>query len=230
MITINRRQVDTLSKQQNSKQVLGKNDTVLYPIFAHSLINADDTIKEFSTYEMAHWTNYADRWVSNRTSHPNTTGYPRGTIVYVDLGAGNFGHEPSFSHPGIVLDQNRDSILLAPCSSKKYGKGFPEVVDATISDGFSTNTGVQTKSIRWLSKNRVISKIGTTSTRVLDCIDTLVLKSIPLYTREILDKDNIIAVLEAEKNFLENDNKNLQAEIERLKSLVDNATNAAELK
>ncbi len=65
---------------------------------------------------------------------------------------------------------------------------------------------------------------------MLNCIDTLVLKSIPLYTREILDKDNIIAVLEAEKNSLENDNKNLQAEIKRLKSLVDNATNAAELK
>ena len=230
MIPINRRQVDTLSKQLNSKQTLGKNDSALYPIFAHSLINADDTIKEFSTYEMAHWTNYADRWVSNRTSRQNTTGYARGTIVYVDLGAGNFGHEPSFSHPGIVLDQNRDSILLAPCSSKKYGKGFPEIVDATTSDGFSTNTGVQTNSIRWLSKNRVISIIGTTSSRVLNCIDTLILKSIPLYTREILDKDNRIAVLETEKNSLENDNKNLQAEIERLKNLIANTTNASEAK
>ena len=228
MIPINRRQVDTLSKQLNSKQTLGKNDSALYPIFAHSLINTDDTIKEFSTYEMAHWTNYADRWVSNRTSRQNTTGYPRGTIVYVDLGAGNFGHEPSFSHPGIVLDQNRTSILLAPCSSKKYGKGFPEIVDATTSDGFSTNTGVQTNSIRWLSKNRVISIIGTTSSHVLNCIDTLVLKSIPLYTREILDKDNKIAILETEKKSLENDNKNLQAEIERLKNLIDNTTNASE--
>ena len=198
MISINRRHIDALSKQCNSKQTPGKLDPALYPIFAHSLMNANDTVKDFSTYEMAHWTNYTDRWLSNRTCRSNTTGYPRGTIVFLDLGAENFGHEPSFTHPGIVLDQSRDSILIAPCSSKKYGKGFPEIVDATTYDGFSGNTGIQTNAIRWVSKNRVISTLGNTSSLVLDRIDALILKSIPLHTRKLIDKDKQIASLKAE--------------------------------
>lgn len=213
MISINRTHVDALSKQLNSKQTYGKNDAILYPIFAHTQVNTNDALRDFSTYEMAHWTNYVDRWLSSRSSRPNTIGYKRGTILFVDLGAGNFGHEPSFTHPCIVLDQNKDSILIVPCSSKKYGKGFPEIIDATADDGFSTNTGIQTNSIRWISKNRVISVIGNTNSEVLDKIDALMLESIPLHTKKLLDKDKKISSLEKDK-------ANLETEIRTLKSLL----------
>lgn len=224
MIPINRIQVDNLSKQLNSKQTFGKNDTILYPVFVHSLTNTDDAIKDFSTYEMAHWTNYADRWLTSRTSRFNTIGYPRGTLVYVDLGAGNFGHEPSFTHPGVVLSQNRDSILIAPCSSKKYGKGFPEIVDATTNDGFSINTGIQTNCIRWISKNRVISVIGTTSPHILNDIDSLILKSIPLHNKQMIEKENNLNTLKKEITELENSNKMLRAEIKQLKEQLANTS------
>lgn len=220
MISINRRQVDTLSKQLNSKQTAGKEDAILYPIFAHAQTNTNDSLKDFSTYEMAHWTNYADRWLSNRTSRLNTIGYKRGSILYVDLGAGNFGHEPSFTHPCVVLDQNKDSILIAPCSSKKYGKGFPEIVDATPADGFSTNTGIQTNSIRWINKNRVISTIGNTNSNILNKIDELILYSIPLHTSRLLSKDNTISALQKDKDTLLTANKALKEEIERLNNIL----------
>ena len=143
---------------------------------------------------MAHWTNNADRWISNRTT-TNTTGYARGTIIFADLGATNFKYEPSFTHPCVVLDQNRNFILVAPCSSKKYGKGYPEIVDATPADGFSCNTGIQTNGIRWISKNRVISTIGTTSSRILNCVDTLILNSVPLHKIQLLEKNKKIETL-----------------------------------
>lgn len=215
MISINRTQVDTLSKQLNSKQTLGKNDATLYPIFAHSQVNTNDVLKEFTTYEMAHWTNNTDRWLSNR-ANTNTTGYKRGTIIYADLGATNFRYEPSFTHPCVVLDQNRNFILVAPCSSKKYGKGYPEIVDATPADGFSCNTGIQTNGIRWISKNRIISTIGTTSTRVLNCVDTLILNSIPLHKMQLIEKDNEIETITNEKDSLETEKEDLEATIKNL--------------
>ena len=229
MIPINRAQVDNLSKQFNSKQTLGKNDANLYPLFAHSLVNTNDIIKEFTTYEMAHWTNNTDRWLFNRRN-VNTAGYARGTIIYADLGATNFKYEPSFTHPCLVLDQNRNFIMVAPCSSKKYGKGYPEIVDATPLDGFSCNTGIQTNGIRWISKNRVISTIGTTSTRVLNCVDSLILTSIPLHKMLLLEKSKEIDKLENEKNTLETEKAHLETiitdqlfEIEQLKKqLIEN--------
>lgn len=215
MISINRTQVDNLSKQLDSKRTAGKNDAALYPIFAHSLINTNDVLKEFTTYEMAHWTNNTDRWLSNRAT-VNTTGYARGTIIFADLGATNFKYEPSFTHPCVVLEQNRNFILVVPCSSKKYGKGYPEIVDATPADGFSCNTGIQTDGLRWISKNRVISTIGTTSTRILNCVDTLVLKSIPLHKRQLIEKDKEIETIKNERIALETEKEELEATIKNL--------------
>ena len=230
MISINRTQVDNLSKQLDSKRTAGKNHAALYPIFAHSLINTNDVLKEFTTYEMAHWTNNTDRWLSNRAT-ANTTGYARGTIIFADLGATNFKYEPSFTHPCVVLDQNRNFILVVPCSSKKYGKGYPEIVDATPADGFSCNTGIQTDGLRWISKNRVISTIGTTSTRILNCVYTLILKSVQLHKKQLIEKDKEIetmknerAALETQKEELEATIKNLLAENEKLRKKLTEVT------
>ncbi len=202
MIQINRSIVESLSKQQNSKQTHGLTDPVLYPLFSLTHTNFTDTLRSLSTYEMAHWINYSDRWLRNRINKSNTIGYKRGTILFVDLGSGNFGHEPSFTHPAIVLAQTKESILIVPCSSKKYGKGFPEIIDATPNEGFATNTGIQTNSFRWISKNRVLSVIGTTSSCILDKIDEKLLKLIPSHNKKLFEKEVQLQKSELENNSL----------------------------
>lgn len=218
MISINRAAVETLSKQINSKNTPGVTDQNLYPIYIHSLTNFSDLSRNYSTYEMAHWTNYADRLCTSKNSFSlNTVGYRRGTIVFVDLGAGNFGHEPSYTHPAVVLQQNKYSIMIAPCSTKKYGKGIPVIIDATTADGFSVNTGIQTDSIRWISKERVISVLGNASSSILDQIDALLLNTIPSYKRETRKKDATILQLQNENNIL-------HKQIEALKLQTNNLT------
>ena len=220
MIKINRTTVESLSKQQNSKQTNGHKDSILYPLFSYAHTNFTDTLRNLSTYEMAHWINYSDRWLGNRTAKSNTLGYKRGTILFVDLGSGNFGHEPSFTHPAIVLAQTKESILIVPCSSKKYGKGFPEIVDATPDDGFSTNTGIQTRSLRWISKNRVLSIIGNTSSSTLDKIDEELLTIIPSHQKKLLEKENLINKLEAENKSLSEYISSLEEEISKINNNV----------
>ena len=213
MININRAHVETLSKQLNSKQTNGINDSILYPIFSHAHTNFIDTLRSLTTYEMAHWINYSDRWVGNRNTKNNTIGYKRGTILFIDLGSGNFGHEPSFTHPAIVLAQTKDSILIAPCSSKKYGKGFPEIVDATSADGFSPNTGIQTYSMRWVSKNRVLSIIGKTSSAILDKVDEKMLKLIPGHYKKLSEKEQQMHALNNHIIALEKEISELKAKL-----------------
>jgi len=222
MIKINRNFVDTLSKQQNSKQTNGYSDSVLYPLFSHAHTNFTDTLRNLSTYEMAHWINYSDRWLAARTAKNNTLGYKRGTILFVDLGSANFGHEPSFTHPVIVLAQTKESILIVPCSSKKYGKGFPEIIDATTNDGFSANTGIQTRSLRWISKNRVLSVIGSTTSSILDKIDEELLKLIPSHYKKISEKEVQIQKYETE-------NKSLKDYIASLEKKLSNINNTTEV-
>lgn len=213
MIPINRAAVADFSKKDKSKEIPGKDDSELYPIYIHSLTNFSDLTRNYSTYEMAHWTNYADRFCNSKKGpSQNTKGYKRGSIVFVDLGAGNFGHEPSYTHPAVVLQQNRVSIMVAPCSSKKYGCGYPKIVDATSENGFTTNTGIQTDSIRWISKDRVISWLGRVDSSILDCIDSILLEGIPTHEREILEKDNAISQLEEEKSAVEEENDTLKSE------------------
>lgn len=209
MISINQQQLDSISKQLDSKQTSGKNNSTLYPLYAFSLTNLTDFTKNFSTYEMSHWINNNDRWIHNRNSQ-NTIGYKRGRILFIDLGATNFRYEPSFTHPCIVIAQNRDFILIIPCSSKKYGKGFPEIIDATPSDCFSCNTGIQTKSFRWVSKNRVISSIGFASSRILNLIDQKLLSLIPTYQKELILKNSKISQLTNELHTANESILNLQ--------------------
>ena len=197
MIPINRQQIDGISKQLNSKQTLGYEDMNLYPAYASSVTNLVDTTRNFSTYEMSHWINNTDRWLHNQNTE-NTIGYKRRTILFADLGASNFRYEPSFTHPCIVLAQNKNFLLIVPCSSKKYGRNFPDIIDATIDDGFSCNTGIQIKHFRWISKNRVISSIGSVSSRILNLIDLEFLKLIPSYKLEIHKKDSLISQLQSQ--------------------------------
>lgn len=232
LFQIDRIKMDNNTRIPNAKINPGKNNSSSEKTFKNTIWNIIDKVGEFSIYEMSHWNNNIDRWLRNR-SYENMKPYKRGSIVLVDLGASNFKYEPSFSHPCIVLDERQRSILVAPCSTKKFGKGYREIIDANAGiDGFAQNTGVQVEELRWINKNRVISKLGKTSSRILNEIDFRILKSIPSYRKELskfnseseqnkqlLDKNNELSNKIIE---LENKIKELNEKIGVLKSEKDN--------
>lgn len=59
------------------------------------------------------------------------------------------------------------------------------------------------------------------SNSILDSIDTILLKSIPTYKREMRDKNELISNLESDKANLESENDSLKQEIESLKNKID---------
>ena len=93
---------------------------------------------------------------------------------------------------------------MGPCSSKKYAKGLADIVDATKTDGFNGNTGIQVGCIRWVSKKRIISELGMINSSTLTKIDEFLLKSIPTHARKIIEKDKEIQRLQEEIKKLQN--------------------------
>ncbi len=176
--------MERMAKSTDAKAKPGSSNKTVFDTFKLTMLNLVEITKDYFVYDMINFINNIDRWIKNQVSE-NTTKYERGAIVFLDLGSLNFKYEPSYTHPCIVLENRKHTILIVPSSSKKFGKGFPDIIDATKNDGFSNNTGIQIESYRWVHKNRVISVVGRVSSGILDEIDKRILEMVPTYKLKV---------------------------------------------
>lgn len=185
MFRINRTRIEGETRSADAKrQRLHDNSTVLDAVKL-LFVNIIDEIMKLPVYNAAHWVCNMDRWIDNLQSDNKTT-YQRGEIVFLDLGAQNFKYEPSYTHACIVLANRSKSILIVPCSTKKFRSGYRDIIDATPANGFMRNTGIQSESFRWVNKNRVVSRTGKrVSSDILDRIDHVLVSFAPSHSREI---------------------------------------------
>ncbi len=185
MFRINRTRIEGETRSSDAKrQRLHDNSTVLDAVKL-LFVNMIDEIMKLPVYNAAHWVCNMDRWIDNLQSDNRTT-YQRGEIVFLDLGAQNFKYEPSYTHACIVLANRSKSILIVPCSTKKFQSGYRDIIDATPANGFMRNTGIQSESFRWVNKNRVVSRTGKrVSSDILDRLDHVLVSFAPSHSREI---------------------------------------------
>lgn len=185
MFRINRTRIEGETRSADAKrQRLHDNSTVLDAVKL-LFVNIIDEIMKLPVYNAAHWVCNMDRWIDNLQSDNKTT-YQRGEIVFLDLGAQNFKYEPSYTHACIVLANRSKSILIVPCSTKKFQSGYRDIIDATPANGFMRNTGIQSESFRWVNKNRVVSRTGKrVSSDILDRLDHVLVSFAPSHSREI---------------------------------------------
>ena len=185
MFRINRTRIEGETRSADAKrQRLHDNSTVLDAVKL-LFVNIIDEIMKLPVYNAAHWVCNMDRWIDNLQSDNKAT-YQRGEIVFLDLGAQNFKYEPSYTHACIVLANRSKSILIVPCSTKKFRSGYRDIIDATPANGFMRNTGIQSESFRWVNKNRVVSRTGKrVSSDILDRLDHVLVSFAPSHSREI---------------------------------------------
>lgn len=195
MQKINRILLEQEAKKKNSKNERVFNNKIVSNITNIALSNLKETIFSSYTYNVAHWCINIDRWQQN-LKNINVVNYKRGDIIFLDLGAQNFAHEPSYTHACIVLANKYDSILIVPCSTKQFGTNHPGIIDATKMDGFVKNTGIQSFNFRWVSKNRVVSKTGKkVSPSILNKLDNVMFSFAPSIKCLIKQKDKKIEEL-----------------------------------
>jgi len=222
MFSINRNSLQQEASQINAKQEPVRNNRTVFDAVKLSFANLIDSIAGLATYNAAHWACNIDRWHNNLNTN-NTVTYKRGDIIFLDLGAQNFSHEPSYTHACIVLADRYDSILVVPCSTKQYGTNHTGIIDATSADGFLRNTGIQSESFRWVSKNRVVSKTGNkVSPAVLDKLDQVLLSFAPSVKNQIKQKDILISNQKEQISLLQEQLKNLSGDNKKSEETDEN--------
>lgn len=222
MFPIDRRRLKSYTVQVDAKSEPAKSDPELLDIYKLKMWNVMDYLQELKIYDLAQWIIAHDRVLANLI-RDNTAKYKRGDVLMVELGASNFKYEPSFEHPAVVLHNDFRKLLVAPCSSQKFGKGYPEVIDADPSDGgFKKATGIQMNDVRWISKNRVATRLGTiTNQSLLNKIDDYMLKFLPKY-QSLFDKQNErIAELQDELAELQLKHSALEEQQHKLREVAD---------
>jgi len=194
MFSINKTVLQQEADKTGAKEQEVRNNPTVLDAIKLSFANLIDTIVDAKTYNAVHWVCNIDRWHNNQGAS-NTTTYKRGEIVFLDLGAQNFKHEPSYTHACIVLANRYDSVLIVPCSTKQYGTGHMGIINATQADGFVKNTGIQSECFRWVSKNRIVSRTSKqVSPAILNQLDEILVSFSPSTKALIKQKDNQIAV------------------------------------
>ncbi|MDT8716990.1 type II toxin-antitoxin system PemK/MazF family toxin [Clostridium sp. 19966] len=81
--------------------------------------------------------------------------YNQRDIVFVNLGASNYGFEASYKHPFIVFANGFNWILGIPCSTGRYKVKNEYIIKGERSDGFQEPTGIQLDKIRIIDKWRI---------------------------------------------------------------------------
>ena len=195
MFPIDKNRLDSESRLPNAKSHPLTSNSTVFDNVKLAFVNLVDTITGLHIYDAAHWACNVDRWQRNLNVDNQTT-YKRGTIVFLDLGSQNFKYEPSYTHACVVLANRRNSILVVPCSTKKYNSHYPDIIDATPADGFSRHTGIQSESFRWVSKNRVVSSTGKqVSATILDQLDSVLISFAPSNKKRIAKLEDDIKTL-----------------------------------
>lgn len=221
MNKINKKQVEKIYKGiSESKTISGNEVKNLKIVYEKAIENFNKYLSELSVYEMAQAINSITHFLEDKTSEKKAKEYKRGDIVIIDYGFMNFGFEFSYPHPSIVLCTTKNYMLVAPGTTKKFGKGYQDVLDAYKDDGFEENTGILLDGVRWISVNRAIEKIGEASIRVLRKVEEFTLNHILTYSFEKSKKRKEIVALMRENESLKAENDRLKANLIQQKSLI----------
>lgn len=210
---IDKRQIKDEIRQPNAKTQDAKDNQIVYEGFKHSMWNLLEDLQKSKNYNLGQWVLSTERWLANQYQD-NGVSLKFGDIVSLDLGAANYKTEPSFEHPAIVLVSDAKTMFIAPCSSKAYGHGYQGVIDAVPEDtngGFNQNTGIQMKSLRWVHKNRIITKLGkVTNPVLLESIQEQVLIFFPQIKQKMIHLQEQLE--QRDKDLIEKDKVLMQKE------------------
>ena len=203
----------------SKKKVPAVNEAILVKEFLTYMQMHNEHMRESSVYEIASAIRSFEMWYSNKDKDPNKKHIAQyRDVFYADLGAHTLKYESGFIHPSIVIRRYGSSVLVVPCSSKKYGKNDDLIFDIKKGGVFRENTGALLDQTRTISVTRLKGKMGRVDTQVFDdLLDEFMKKYLCKKYKE--HEDLIAKNKKLQKNIIEKDTliKELQLELETLK-------------
>lgn len=185
-----------------------------------SLENTRNYTLSLKVPSACNWIEWNEFWLSDKLNRSRiTNSYPRRKLINVNLGNGQIGSEASFVHPAVVLYEESDWLLIAPITSKKYGKKLDLLIDIPPGSckGLNTPSTIQLDHIRAVSKKRITgTRPGTLPLEYMDMInETLTKKYCPPLYQSYLKLSN-------ENKNLKETNENLLEQIAQLEQQLNN--------
>lgn len=227
--------IKAIKKLTTSKHLItNTNDSILKEILS-SIYNSFDFIKNKCTiHESCLWIESKANLLSNK-GQVNSTTYYKKDILLVDLGADTYGHEFSYEHPCVVLQNEYKRVFVVPCTSQParkniHGKIYPEYLEGHVSDGFAKTTTILLKEAKFIDKTRVKSFLGKVSDPLYNQIYTKVFEflfeSKSYQIKRLIDINNKntkeIEKITAEKEQLQDQLNTINKQYKELKCKYDN--------
>lgn len=207
---------------KNDEIEKGKKANTLTDLVSYINETAIDTksyVVNLSVFKACTWVEWNDFWLKDKKYGERViNSYPRRKLVNVELGYGQIGSEAAFNHPAVVLYEEHDWILIAPITSKKYGKGLELLIDIPSGScqGLTEPSTVQLDHIRAISKKRITgTRSGSLPISYMDKINESLLKR---YAPNLYKE---YVTLKEENNNLKEENNNLKKQNEKLIQELD---------
>ena len=184
----------------------------------------ENIVSDFTAFDMSSWIAWTNLWIKDKLGSPiKKDVYDRRKLVTVNLGTCNIDSEASYEHPAIILYNDFKSVLIAPMTSKKYGKGLSCLIDVPKEDcpGLTENSTIQLDNIRCISKKRITGTLrGLLPVEYMDKVDDALLK---LYIPRLNIKMNNL-IIECDKLRKENEQlkRNLDLDTKIQNTIEDN--------
>lgn len=224
-MSIDLTKVQELKNNENENRKIAKNLSDLVKDINKSIKDTETFVINLSVYNACSWIEWNELWLDDKYRSPkNTNSYKRRKLINVELGYSQIGSEAAFNHPAVVLYEEKDWVLIAPITSKKYGKGLDLLIDVPSGScaGLTDPSTIQLDHIRAISKKRITgTRTGSLPTQYMDKINEALLKKIiPHIHKEYvnlkekndsLSKD--IRKMQLEINILREKNKFLESKL-----------------
>jgi len=141
------------------KQVKAIEEPEVVKEFLKYIQMQNEFMKTASAYEISSIVRSFSTWYDNKDIEPKKSIALQREVHYVDLGAFNLKYEEGYIHPCLIVKRYRNSVIVIPGSTKKYGRVDDLIFDVQAQNGFKENTGLLLDQIRCVSTTRLISKL-----------------------------------------------------------------------
>lgn len=164
-----KKKIEAISKKEDAKLIEGNKDEELLFHLKDCLSMLKDHYEQESAFNLCQTINCLYHYIEDKENVKKDKyidiNYSKGSILLVDFGTMNFGYEFNDVHPAVVIYQNKYQVFVAPLTSEKAYRNIPDSIFVSKKDGFKKDSIILMDQTRYISKNRVISKLGQTNVK-----------------------------------------------------------------
>jgi hypothetical protein len=178
-LNVNYSKLNSAIKDDKSKSKKAFDEDIFLSSYLITIGNMINKMSDMDQHELGIFTKSLDTWLRNRNKSRVFSGViQRGDICMFDWNI-NYKPELSYFHPGLIIEEVNNMLLVVPASSKvnTISQAYHPDTNPTgnwynrkvsITDGFSDDCVLLLDNLKITSTTRVINKVGSLTCNLKD--------------------------------------------------------------